>query len=84
MRVSFETYTYVYKVQEKEHEQKKKKKQDIKRVEGEVIDTLMIPYPDFMGSVNPVPCFIVALDDLTFTHVPIIECKKVENIYLDD
>lgn len=84
MRVSFETYTLDYKGQNEEHNLPIFERKDIKRVEGDVVDTVVLNWPDALGNLYPEPCFVVALDDLSFTYIAIRECRKIENIYLDD
>ena len=53
-------------------------KTDTKYVEGEVVDTVVMKVPDSIGDMNPEPCFVIALDDGTFTYVAIKECRKVK------
>ena len=77
MRVSFETYTLVCKRQGKEYLQMFER-ENVKRVEGYVVDTLVMPMLNiFSSKMDQKPCFVVALDDGTFTHVPVAECKRV-------
>ena len=87
MRVVFETCTYVYNGERPDGlggSLPMFERKDVKMVEGEVISTVALPVSDFLGGNNIEPCFVVLLDDLTFTHIPVKECRKVDNVYLDD
>lgn len=84
MRVSFETYTMVYKGNDEEGLPMFERK-DVRHVEGTVVDTVVLSTPNFVSNTKTQePYFVIALDDLTFAHVPVKECTRVDNIYLDD
>ena len=77
MRVSFESYALRYKGIT-DTDLPIFERTDIKYMEGEVVDTVVMKVPNSIGDMNPEPCFVVSLDDGTFTYVAIKECKKVK------
>lgn len=84
MRVSFETGKYIIYGKDEEG-LPKIKKEDVQRLEGTVVATVVMDVEDIFGKKkHQRPCFVVALDDGSFTDIDVKYCTRIDDPYIDE
>ena len=83
MRVKCTKYEYIYKGKDMERDLPIMETNPIGVFEGEVIDTVVLPCPNYFNRNKVGAHFVVLLDDNTFEQWPVEECTKVDDIYKD-
>ena len=78
MRVKCTKYERFLKSEDKELKMNIVEPNPIGVFEGEVIDTVVLPCPNFYAKDRVAPYFVVLLDDNTFEKWPVEECTKIK------